>query len=144
MAQRKIGAPKPDRARTLRRNPTEPEKRLWQKLRNRQLSNLKFRRQTPVGPYIADFLCLDALLIVEVDGEAHGSTQARDAVRTAYVENEGFRVIRFSNAEVMGNMDGVLAQILAAAMPSPSRRLPSAGPSNESRASFELSQRERD
>ncbi len=134
MAQpKRISSPSPDRARSLRKNPTEPEKRVWQALRNRQLAGLKFRRQTPVGPYVADFLCLEAMLIVEVDGDTHATTQAIDAERTAYLESEGFRVIRFSNAEVMMNMDGVLVHLLATVQPSPSRQL--AGPS--------LSQRER-
>ena len=123
MAQSKrIGGASPDRARSLRHNPTEPERRLWQKLRNRQLGDLKFRRQTPVGAYITDFLCLEVMLIVEVDGETHASTQALDARRTDYLESEGFRVIRFSNAEVMANIDGVLVAIAAAALlPSPSQ-----------------------
>ena len=126
-----------ERARSLRRNLTEPEQRLWQKLRNRQLGGLKFRRQSPVGPYVADFLCLEARLIVEVDGETHASTQAADAGRTAFLENEGFRVIRFSNVEVMENVEGVLMHILAVALaPSPSQLLAEAGPS--------VSPRERD
>ena len=119
-----------DRARSLRRNQTEPERHLWPKLRNRQLGGLKFRRQCPVGRYIADFLCLESKLIVEVDGESHASTQAADAGRTAYLENEGFRVIRFSNVEVMGNLEGVLMRILAVALaPSPSHLLKEVGPS---------------
>jgi very-short-patch-repair endonuclease len=122
MEQRKrIGATSPDRARSLRHYPTEPEKRLWHALRNRQLGNLKFRRQTPVGPYVADFLCMEAMLIVEVDGDTHAATQAADAERTAFLMSEGFRVVRFSNVEVMGNLDGVLSAILSAAQPSPSR-----------------------
>jgi very-short-patch-repair endonuclease len=126
---KRIGSLSPDRARTLRHKPAEPERRLWQKLRNRQLGDLKFRRQTPVGPYVADFLCLDAMLIVEVDGDTHGTTQALDARRTAYLEREGFRVIRFSNAEVMANIDGVLVAVLAATlMPSPSQAPSGSGP----------------
>ena len=118
------------RARSLRKNQTEPERHLWQKLRNRQLGAIKFRRQSPVGPYIADFLCTESKLIVEVDGETHTSTQAADAGRTAFLENEGFRVIRFSNAEVMANLEGVLAHILAAARStSPSHLLSEEGPS---------------
>ncbi len=133
--QKRIGGSSPDRVRSLRRSPTEPEKRLWQRLRNRQLGGFKFRRQTPVGPCIADFLCLDVMLIVEVDGDTHGTTQTQDARRTDYLESEGFRVIRFSNAEVMANIEGVLAAILTAArLPSPSHRF-AAGPS--------LSRRER-
>jgi very-short-patch-repair endonuclease len=116
------------RARSLRRVLTEPERRLWHKLRNRNLAELKFRRQVPIGRYVADFLCLEVMLIVEVDGEAHASTQAQDAERTASLVSEGFRVIRFSNADVMANIEGVLAHILLVARPSPSHA-PGVGPS---------------
>jgi very-short-patch-repair endonuclease len=133
--QKRIGGQPPDRARSLRRTQTEPEQRLWKALRNRQLANLKFRRQAPIGAYVADFLCVDVMLIVEVDGDTHASTQAQDARRTAYLESEGFRVIRYSNTEIVANIDGVLADILTAAQPSPSHAS-GAGPS--------LSRRERD
>ena len=122
MAQiKRIGGSAQTNARTLRRKSTEPELILWRALRNRQLRGLKFRRQTPIGPYVADFLCLDAMLIVEVDGDTHATSQAHDARRTDYLASEGFRVIRFSNLEVMENAEGVLTSILAMAMsPSPS------------------------
>ena len=126
---KRIGGSSPGRARALRHDSTEPERILWRALRNRQLGGFKFRRQTPVGRYIADFLCLDAMLIVEVDGDTHGSTQAQDARRTDYLESEGFRVIRFSNADVMANLEGVLTHILAVVRePSPSQTCGS-GPS---------------
>ena len=123
MAQAKrIGGSAQTHARTLRHKSTGPELILWRALRNRQLGGLKFRRQTPVGPYVADFLCLDAMLIVEVDGGTHATSQTHDARRTDYLASEGFRVIRFSNAEVMENIEGVLTSILAMAMsPSPSQ-----------------------
>jgi very-short-patch-repair endonuclease len=119
---KRIGSPHPERAKSLRRALTEPEQRLWKALRARQLGELKFRRQTAVGPYIADFLCLEAMLIVEVDGDTHAHSQMSDAKRTAFLESQGFNVMRFSNADVMSNLEGVLVAILAAVpAPSPSQ-----------------------
>lgn len=105
------------RARRLRREATFPERLLWNKLRNGQLSGLKFRRQHPVGPYIADFACFDLKLLIELDGDTHGAdAQARrDASRTAFLEQEGWRVIRFWNVDVMDSLYGVLQQIEEAA-----------------------------
>jgi len=100
------------RARTLRRNQTDAETRLWQALRNRQLARAKFRRQVPLGGYIADFLCAEARLIVELDGGQH--TLEADAARTAWLEAQGFRLIRFWNHQVLENLDGVLQVIEAA------------------------------
>lgn len=123
MAQvKRIGSPHPERAKSLRRNPTEPERLLWTALRNRQLGKLKFRRQVPVGAYVADFLCLDAMLIVEVDGDTHALSQVSDDKRTTFLERAGFRVVRFANADVMANLEGVLLAIFnAACAPSPSQ-----------------------
>ena len=101
-------------ARALRANQTEAETRLWQSLRDRQLAGAKFRRQTPVGPYIADFVCLAAKLIVELDGGQHAENAEADAVRTAWLEGRGFRVLRFWNNDVLVNTEGVLEEILAA------------------------------
>ncbi|HEX5867097.1 MAG TPA: peptide chain release factor N(5)-glutamine methyltransferase [Beijerinckiaceae bacterium] len=106
-----------DRAHTLRRNQTEPEKRLWWHLRHRlPLDGTHFRRQVPIGPYFADFCCQPARLIVEVDGNQHGFDEeaARDARRTEYLNTQGYRVLRFSNAEVVTSIDVVLDTILAA------------------------------
>ena len=102
-----------DRARALRAAQTEVERRLWQRLRNRQLNGAKFRRQHPIGPYIADFFCLDARLVIELDGSQHGeeSTLRTDRRRTEYLANECYRVLRFWNEEVMSNIDGVLEEI---------------------------------
>ncbi|WP_066483399.1 MULTISPECIES: endonuclease domain-containing protein [unclassified Sphingomonas] len=97
-------------ARSLRHNATEVEKRLWQSLRNRQLGGYKFRRQATVGRYIADFLCVEARLIVELDGGQHG-TEA-DRRRTADLNDAGYHVLRFWNHEVMENEQGVLQSIL--------------------------------
>jgi len=96
-------------ARALRVNRTEAEIRLWQRLRDRQLAGAKFRRQTPVGPYVADFMCYELRLIVEADGGQHGPEA--DAARTAWLESQGFRVVRFWNHDVLQNTDGVLERI---------------------------------
>ncbi len=97
---------------TLRQNPTEAETRLWSRLRNRSLANHKFRRQVPIGPYIVDFLCTEHRLIVEADGSQHGEDV--DAPRTAFLEAQGYRVIRFWNNDILARTDSVLEAILAA------------------------------
>ncbi|RXD05836.1 endonuclease domain-containing protein [Sphingomonas sp. UV9] len=106
----------------MRRDATEAETRLWQNLRSRRLANFKFRRPVWIGPFIADFLCMDAMLVVEVDGSQHIGDVAYDADRTAYLANKGYRVIRVWNNDVMQRMDGVLDAILSAlsSVPSPS------------------------
>ncbi len=111
-----------DRARQLRRHATEAETRWWQHLRGRRLGHQKFRRQVWIGPFIADFLCMDAMLVVEVDGSQHIGDVAYDADRTAYLANKGYRVIRVWNNDVMQRIDDVLAAILSAlgSVPSPS------------------------
>lgn len=104
--------PRPtNRAQQLRNNPTEAERRLWRQLSRRQLEGFKFSRQIPVGPFICDFLCRERKLIVEVDGGQHAESK-RDAARSAFLEAQGYRVIRFWNNEVLGNLDGVL-QVIA-------------------------------
>jgi very-short-patch-repair endonuclease len=107
-------------ARALRRSLTEPEKRLWWHLRHRvPIEGTHFRRQVAIGPYIADFCCLGARLVVEVDGEQHGRDAGveRDSKRTAYLAEQGFRVVRFTNREVMREIDVVLDTVLAALGP---------------------------
>ncbi len=106
-------------ARELRRNATEEEKTLWHHLRNRQLGGHKFRRQSSVGWYVADFLCAEKRLIVELDGGQH--SEEGDQQRTADLERLGYRVIRFWNTEVVDNLDAVLQRILAEAEALPSR-----------------------
>jgi len=96
-------------ARRLRRDSTLAEGLLWRHLRNRGLAGAKFRRQHPVGPYVADLCCAEAMLIVEVDGSQHGP--ARDAPRTAALEAEGFMVLRFWNIDVLQSLEGVLLRI---------------------------------
>ena len=100
-------------AREMRQQPTEPERRLWQRLRRKQLGGYRFRRQQPLGSYIVDFYCHEACLIVEVDGDSHAFQKEYDAERTAWLEEQGNHVIRFWNVEVMQNLDGVLQLILA-------------------------------
>lgn len=102
-----------ERARSLRRNMTEAEKKLWAILRNRNVGGAQFRRQVPVGPYIADFLCGDAGLIVEADGGQHADNAA-DAARDQFLRQRGFQVMRFWNNEILSNLDGVAAKILIA------------------------------
>ncbi len=97
-------------SRKLRRGATEAETRLWQALRSRQLLGFKFRRQAPIGAYVADFLCEHARLIIEVDGGQHADNPA-DAARTAVLEAAGYSVLRFWNNDVLENIDGVLEEI---------------------------------
>ena len=88
------------RARALRRAMTEPERKLWHLLRSRRFSGFKFRRQVPIGPYFADFICFEARLIVEADGGQHCDS-AHDARRDAWLAAEGYRIRRFWNVEIM-------------------------------------------
>jgi len=100
-------------ARRLRANSTEAEIRLWSRLRRTQLEGFRFRRQHPMGSYVVDFFCRAAKLIVEVDGGQHAEN-ARDTVRTQWLEARGYRVIRFWNNDVLSNTEGVLTSILDA------------------------------
>lgn len=115
-----------DRARQMRKAPTEPEKRLWRHLSRSQLNGYKFRRQSVIGPYIADFLCSQKALVVEVDGDTH-SDPAVDALRDRALAALGYAVIRFGNHDVMTNMEGVLSH-LATVLNGLADRWPSAPP----------------
>ena len=109
-------------ARAMRRQPTPAEQSLWFAVRARRFEGVKFRRQKVVGRYIADFAARDPMLVIEIDGDTHVSQEDYDAVRTAYLEASGYRVIRFTNADVLGNLDGVLsalADVLPLSQPSP-------------------------
>jgi very-short-patch-repair endonuclease len=99
-------------ARELRCRQTDAERQLWQRLRNRQLGDCKFRRQEVVGAYIADFVCFDEKLIIELDGGQHLEQQVYDQHRTAELEKMGYRLIRFWNDQVLKNTDDVLEEIL--------------------------------
>ena len=105
----------------MRHAPAATEDRLWSRLRNRGLEGLKFRRQAPIGRFVVDFVCARHRLIVEADGPFHD--QERDAVRDAWLVGQGYRVVRFSNAEIAGSIEIVLDRILslttAPLLPSP-------------------------
>ncbi|MAC88915.1 DUF559 domain-containing protein [Maricaulis sp.] len=98
-------------ARALRKEQTPAEACLWSRLRNRNLLAVKFRRQVPIGPYIADFASQEARLIVEADGGQHGETEGEDAERTAYLEHRGYQVLRFWNHAILTDTDGVMEVI---------------------------------
>lgn len=115
------------RVRAGRKEGTPAERRLWQALRARQLNGFKFRRQVWLGPFIADFFCAGAKLIMEVDGDTHASQRTYDRLRTNWLKYEGFDLVRVTNADVMHNLDGVLEQ-LASKLPSPSQPAGPAGP----------------
>jgi len=117
-------------ARDQRQEPMRAEALFWQAVRNRRLAGLKFKRQIAIGPFIADFCCFEHKLIVELDGEPHESTEAKvkDAVRSAFLMREGYRVLRFSNERVLGSLELVLREIAShldlAGLPSSDPALP--------------------
>ena len=102
-------------ARILRRNQTEAEAKLWSVLRNRQLEGLKFRRQHPIGRYVADFCCEELGLIIELDGGQHSDLEVKDRERTMVLENMKYIVLRFWNVDITEALDGVADQILETA-----------------------------
>jgi very-short-patch-repair endonuclease len=117
--------------RQMRRSATEAERLIWNAVRSRRLGGFKFRRQVWTGRYIADFLCAEAKLIIELDGSQHGEAAGYDTRRDASLAEAGYRTLRFWNNDVTGNLDGVLKTILLACearLPSPSHRF-AAGPS---------------
>jgi len=101
-------------ARQLRRNSTLAERKLWRYLRSRSLGGFKFVRQEPIGRYVVDFVCREKRLVVEVDGGQHAE-RSRDAVRDRWLVDHRYRVLRFWNNEVLGNIEGVWETIFAAA-----------------------------
>ncbi len=98
-------------AQRMRKEMTEPETRLWLELRAARFRGIKFRRQKVIGNFIADFVANEPKLVLEVDGDSHATQAAYDARRTAFLEEHGYRVVRFTNADVMMNMDGVLDRL---------------------------------
>ena len=108
------------RARTLRRQMSPIEQRLWHALRGAQLG-ASFRRQHPIGPYVLDFYCASAGLAVELDGDEHASRTSQDAMRTKFLNRRGIRVIRFGNRDVWCNLQGV-KEMIALALETPSLR----------------------
>jgi very-short-patch-repair endonuclease len=100
-----------DKARLLRKNQTDVERLLWKHIRNRQLENQKFRRQLAIEPYIVDFACIELKLIIELDGGQHADQVNYDEQRSLFLGQRGFKVLRFWNNEVIGNLTGVLEAI---------------------------------
>lgn len=120
------GASLLDNAKQLRSNMTDAEQQLWRQLRAKRFAEYKFRRQVPMQRYIADFVCFDKKLIIELDGGQHAAQQYYDKKRDQFFAEQGFRMLRFWNNEVLGNMEGVLQVIFAAIFtplpnPSPTR-----------------------
>ncbi|MDR6852356.1 very-short-patch-repair endonuclease [Sphingomonas sp. BE123] len=115
------------RAKAMRQNPTPTEAAIWSVLRAKRFESVKFARQVVIAPYIADFVARSRKLIVEIDGDTHALCERKDARRTAWLEHQGYRVIRFTNFEVGSNLDGVAHAIAAAlaalplSQPSPQR-----------------------
>ncbi|RSU58155.1 endonuclease domain-containing protein [Sphingobium yanoikuyae] len=114
------------RAKALRNTAPAAERLLWQQLRSKKLG-YKFSRQMPVGPYFADFLCRELKLIVELDGESHDFRPVYDAQRTEYCIAHGYQILRFSNADVMENLEGVVTHIKTTLAKAHPRPLPQAG-----------------
>jgi very-short-patch-repair endonuclease len=112
--QRQSNKPTVEKARRLRRDMTIPERKLWTMLRGRQLARLKFRRQHPIGPYIADFACEEKKLVIELDGDSHIGRAAYDHRRQAAIEQLGYKVIRVGNDDVLRDDEAVLELILTA------------------------------
>jgi len=104
--------PRTQRARKLRNNPTDAERQLWRHLRRRQLEGYRFRRQYPIGAYITDFACVEQRLIIELDGGQHAENAAYDNTRDRYINQAGFRVLRYWNHQVLQETEAVLADIL--------------------------------
>ena len=101
-----------DRARKLRREMTPLEAKLWHALRAKRFNGAKFRKQNVIGRYIVDFACrIPRMLVIEVDGDSHASQASYDARRTTFLEDRGYRVLRFTNRDIGSNLEGVLLSI---------------------------------
>ncbi|HSC19436.1 MAG TPA: DUF559 domain-containing protein [Rhizomicrobium sp.] len=110
-AERKAQSPKRAQARSMRHDPKYCERLLWNELRDRKLDGFKFKRQHLVGRYIADFVCLDTNLIVELDGGIHKLKHEADAIRDAGLQTQGYRVLHVQNEELMRDLETVLLTI---------------------------------
>ncbi|MEO0441319.1 MAG: DUF559 domain-containing protein [Pseudomonadota bacterium] len=110
----------------LRNNATPAERKLWPYLSTRKLGGVRFNRQVCIGPYVCDFAARTAKLVIELDGDSHSGQVEYDRSRTVFLEHEGYRVVRFTNADVMSNVEGVVEAIGRVLMdrpsPSPSRK----------------------
>ena len=102
------------RAKELRKSPTEAELTLWKQICRRQLGGYRFRRQQPLGPYIANFVCFEKRLIIELDGGQHSENVAQDIERTRWLESQGLRVLRFWNNQVLREIEAVKQVIFEA------------------------------
>ena len=115
-------------AKQLRANATDTERLLWSRLRAGRLEELKFRRQEPIGQYIVDFICYEQRLVIECDGGQHMVQQEKDRIRDAWLEQQGYRILRFWNNDILKHMELVLETILEACQrgqqPPPSNSLP--------------------
>ncbi|MEM1354921.1 MAG: endonuclease domain-containing protein [Planctomycetota bacterium] len=107
-------------ARDLRAKSTPPEQILWKMLRNRRLGGMKFRRQVLIGPFLVDFYCAETNLVVELDGESHNGRQQEDAERTSHLEQQGLRVVRITNHDLLTNPEGVWQFLLSQTTVDPS------------------------
>ncbi len=115
-------------AKEMRRQPTEPETKLWLELRAKRLSGVKFRKQKVIGPYIADFASREPMIVIEIDGDTHDKMKDYDLKRTDYLKQQGYSVIRFTNLEIMRNLDGALERLSGIIETSP---LPTLSPEGE-------------
>ena len=111
MTTRRINPLTTTRARSLRTGMTETERLLWQVLRGKQINGYRFRRQHPIGRYIADFACIEQKMVIELDGGQHQDQLVYDQARSTFLQAQGWQVLRFWNNDVLNNIDGVLASI---------------------------------
>ena len=98
-------------AKILRKRSTDAERYLWKRLRRRQIHGFKFRRQVPIGPYVLDFACLETKGAIELDGGQHARQEEYDFARTAWLQSQGFRIVRFWNNQIFQETDAVLRKI---------------------------------
>jgi very-short-patch-repair endonuclease len=113
------------RARQLRKEMTEAERKLWNRLRRQQLGGLRFRRQVPFDKYIVDFACFEVKIIIELDGSQHAIQVAYDEQRTKFLQSFGYKVLRFWNNEILGDIENVLQTIWDVYIPPSARWAPS-------------------
>ena len=102
-------------AKQLRQNSTDAERLLWQQLRAKRLNGLKFRRQEQIGRFIVDFVCYEKGIVIEADGGQHALEREKDEERTAWLDSQGFKVLRFWNHDILTNLEGVMERICQAA-----------------------------
>jgi len=119
------------RSRELRLNATEAERKLWAQLSARKIAGVRFNRQFPIGPFICDFVSRTAKLVIEVDGGQHAIDVEKDRARTAYLEAQGYRVIRFWNNDVLDRIEGVVSGIEAVLETCPPPTPPASGRGEE-------------